>query len=184
MGPGGDRARPWTFFEARPGRVLEARPLRLILHGVTRSSDDWPEKGRDENPAPDVKGQGPDLADEHFTFNRQLYQVPDPQWGFSSYGRQQHPGLCMGVTVGGRDGVFLKGRSSDMRAKRSDEALVAPTAGNGLDKDTYFSLRPRVIPMRQVRLYHKNRWLGTMDAEVSKVIRERMFHLFDIEEGH
>lgn len=130
------------------------------------------------------RGLGPRSDEPDFTWNRQIYQVPDQQWGFSSFGRRQHPGLCMGVTVGGRDGVFLKGRSSGERFKRSDEAIVAPSEDNGLSHDTYFCLRPRAISMRLVKLYHKNRWLGTLDQGTSDTIRERFFHLFDIEEGH
>jgi hypothetical protein len=35
-----------------------------------------------------------------------------------------------------------------------------------------------------VHMYHNNRWLGTLEPEVTDRLRERLFHLFDIEEGH
>ena len=78
--------------------------------------------------------------------------------------------------------VFFLGQRE--RFKRSDEAIVAPSEANGLSNDTYFCLRPRAIPMRLVQLYHLNRWLGTLEQGTSDTIRERFFHLFDIEEGH
>jgi hypothetical protein len=133
---------------------------------------------------PPTKGVGPNTDEADFSWSGQVYQVPDSRWGFASFGREQHPGLCMGVARGGRDGVFLKGRGADKHRKRSDEAIVAPTEGNGLGKDTYFNLHPRSIPMSQVRMYHEDRWLGTMETEVTERLRTRLFHLFHREEGH
>jgi hypothetical protein len=182
------------------GEVLGVYPAGVTLppnhddgDGPGNPAGDWPgqapksaRKRRSDDPdhVPEQRGVGPSTEAQDFAWNRQIYQVPDQQWGFSSFGRRQHPGLCMGVTVGGRDGVFLKGRSSDERFKRSDEAIVAPSEANGLSNDTYFCLRPRAIPMRLVQLYHLNRWLGTLEQGTSDTIRERFFHLFDIEEGH
>ncbi|MDG1499838.1 MAG: hypothetical protein P8N31_13005 [Planctomycetota bacterium] len=138
----------------------------------------------DPDREPERRGMGPRTDDPDFAWTRQIYQVPDARWGFASFGREQHPGVCMGVTTAGRDGVFLKGRGAEDRHKHSDEALVAPSEANGMGKDTYFNLRPRAIPMAQVRMYHNNRWLGTLEPEVTDRLRERLFHLFDIEEGH
>jgi hypothetical protein len=172
---------------------LEVKSCGFILRAVTWTPKDGsksllPERDKhsrdDPDRAPDRRGVGPYTDSADFTWTRQIYQVPDARWGFASFGREQHPGVCMGVTTAGRDGVFLKGRGADDRHKRSDEAIVAPTDSNGLGKDTYFNLRPRAIPMAQVHMYHNNRWLGTLEPEVTDRLRERLFHLFDIEEGH
>jgi hypothetical protein len=106
-----------------------------------------------------------------------IYFVKDSAWGFSSPGRDEHPGLCVWFAEDLRTAVFLKG--VDAAHARFGAVIVEPTRANGLSKPTAFQLVPRALPRRLVELMHKSpRLIGRLDPSELAAIRAKLARLF------
>lgn len=107
-----------------------------------------------------------------------LFQVPDTWWGFEAFGRDNHPGACVGYVPGGFKATLLKG--TDPRSARYDDTqvLVQPSERNGLSKVTSFAIRPKYLSARRLSLLVDEQ-IGQLDLDDLAKMQSELLRLFD-----
>ena len=110
-----------------------------------------------------------------------LFQVPDKWWGFEAFGRDNHPGACVGYVPPGFKATLLKG--TDTRSVRYDDVYVVVNndAGNGLKKPTAFAIKPRLFSARRVAMLIDDR-IGQLSPEDLETMRTELVRIFGDEE--
>lgn len=111
----------------------------------------------------------------------ELFQVPDSWWGFEAFGRDDHPGACVGYVPPGFKVTMLKG--TDPKSARYDETQVLVTANtaNGLLKSTSFAIKPKFFSARRVAMLNDVR-IGSLSKNDLKRMQSELVRLFGNEE--
>ena len=112
----------------------------------------------------------------------ELYRVPDDWWGFTAFGRENHPGACVGYGQRGYQVTLLKG--TDPRSARYGEThvLVDVDKSNQLLKRTAFAIKPVMKPARKVSLLRHDRLIGTLGAGDLAKMQSELVRLFDTDD--
>jgi len=107
-----------------------------------------------------------------------LFQVPDSWWGFEAFGRDNHPGACVGYVSNGFKATLLKG--TDPRSARYGDVqvLVQPSERNRLLKPTSFGIRPKYFSARRLSLLVDEQ-IGELDTDDLAKMQSELLRLFD-----
>lgn len=106
-----------------------------------------------------------------------LYRVPDRWWGFEAFGRDNHPGVCIGYLPSRFKVNLLKG--TDCRSARYTvvQIVVNPDESNGLLKPTSFSIKPYPFSARKI-LNLRDEKLGVLAERDLDLMRAELIRLF------
>lgn len=107
-----------------------------------------------------------------------LFQVPDKWWGFEAFGRDDHPGACVGYVPPGYNATLLKGTDPKSARYASTFVLVEKTRQNGLLKATAFAIKPYSFSVRKVAMLAGERLIGTLEDRDLKKMQTELVRLF------
>ena len=111
-----------------------------------------------------------------------LLKVPDKWWGFEAFGRENHPGACVGYDGSGYQVTMLKGTDTQAARYASVHVFVKPDDSNRLLKTTAFAIKPFCKSARKVRLLREDRFIGKLaDSDLANMQSE-LLRLFGEEE--
>ena len=101
-----------------------------------------------------------------------ILEIPDHWWGFEAFGRENHPGACVGFSENFYKAKMLKG--TDPRSSRFNQVVVIIDNDqiNGLKKPTAFAIKPFLFSVRKVQLLEDRRIGKLTDSDLQRVQSE------------
>ena len=106
-----------------------------------------------------------------------LYRFPDKWWGFEAFGRDDHPGACVGYDDTGFRVTMIKGTDTRAAHYGSVTIVVQNTTENGLLKPTAFAIKPREFSTRRVELL-TDKLIGRLSQSDLERIQSELIRLF------
>jgi len=108
-----------------------------------------------------------------------IFRILDKWWKFYAPGRQEHAGACIECDENKRIATMVKGTGEESKLISSKSYVtIYPTDNNGLKKPTYFHLQPRPFRFHRIFLLYPERYIGRLDEEDLKLIRDKLHQLF------